>query len=191
MPPGRLRYLAAGGFQTRWGLIYRSDSLHLLTAEDLPAFDAPGCPVDLRPAPVNRAARPPWTARAHPRRTSQQRPDRHGQGQGLSSRLDGEEWLLGEYRTMLASAAISVGNLFTRLSQDTRLPAVIHCVGGKDRRPGSRATADRPRRRPRRCGAWSRCIRQSSRQRGARMARLTVLSAVRSGRERGGRSGHR
>jgi hypothetical protein len=34
---------------------------------------------------------------------------------------------------MLAGAATSFGNLFTRLSQDTRLPTVIHCVGGKDR----------------------------------------------------------
>ena len=34
---------------------------------------------------------------------------------------------------MLAGATTSSGNLFTRLSQDTRLPTVIHCVGGTDR----------------------------------------------------------
>jgi protein-tyrosine phosphatase len=35
-------YPAAGGLQTRWRLIYRSDSRHFLTAEDLPVFDALG-----------------------------------------------------------------------------------------------------------------------------------------------------
>lgn len=34
---------------------------------------------------------------------------------------------------MLASAAASFGELFSRLADPERLPAVIHCLGGKDR----------------------------------------------------------
>ncbi len=33
-------YPAGNAGQTRWGAVYRSDSLHFLTPEDLPAFDA-------------------------------------------------------------------------------------------------------------------------------------------------------
>lgn len=126
-------YLAAGGFQTRWGLIYRSDSLHFLTAADLPEFDALGVRsiYDLRRASDLRD-HPGPREHIHVELPSCD-PAITGQGPGLSSRMDGENWLLAEYRTMLASAATSFGNLFARLSQDTRLPAVIHCVGGKDR----------------------------------------------------------
>jgi protein-tyrosine phosphatase len=126
-------YLAAGGLQTRWRLIYRSDSLHFLTAEDLPVFDALGVRsiYDLRRSSDLRD-HPGPRDHIHLELPSSD-PATTGKGPGLSSRLDGENWLLAEYRTMLAGAAISFGNLFTRLSQDTRLPAVIHCVGGKDR----------------------------------------------------------
>jgi protein-tyrosine phosphatase len=34
---------------------------------------------------------------------------------------------------MLANAAASFGELFARLADRGRLPAVIHCLGGKDR----------------------------------------------------------
>jgi hypothetical protein len=51
----------------------------------------------------------------------------------LKSRLDGERWLLASYLGMLANAAASFGDLFSRLADPGRLPAVIHCLGGKDR----------------------------------------------------------
>src|ERR1700677_3085744 len=45
---GALNFRDIGGYPTRdgsltrWGVVYRSDSLHYLTAEDLPVFDALG-----------------------------------------------------------------------------------------------------------------------------------------------------
>lgn len=33
-------YPTASGGETRWKVVYRSDSLHFLTPDDLPAFDA-------------------------------------------------------------------------------------------------------------------------------------------------------
>jgi protein-tyrosine phosphatase len=125
-------YLAAGGLQTRWRLVYRSDSLHFLSAEDLPVFDALGVRsiYDLRRSSDLRDHPGP---RDHIHLELPKRPGNHKEGSGAVVTPRRENWLLAEYRTMLADAAISFGNLFTRLSQDTRLPAVIHCVGGKDR----------------------------------------------------------
>jgi hypothetical protein len=51
----------------------------------------------------------------------------------LVTHRDGERWLLADYRGMLASGAATFGELFSRLGAPRRLPAVIHCLGGKDR----------------------------------------------------------
>src|SRR5260370_590447 len=56
-----------------------------------------------------------------------------GEALRLKTRLDGEHWLLSEYLGMLTGAAASFGALFSRLADAERLPAVIHCLGGKDR----------------------------------------------------------
>jgi protein-tyrosine phosphatase len=56
-----------------------------------------------------------------------------GKSAGLVTRRDGERWLLADYRRMLASGAVTFGELFSRLAAPGRLPAVIHCLAGKDR----------------------------------------------------------
>ena len=56
-----------------------------------------------------------------------------GKSAGLVTRRDGERWLLADYRRMLASGAVTFGALFSRLAAPGRLPAVIHCLAGKDR----------------------------------------------------------
>jgi protein-tyrosine phosphatase len=125
-------YPAGGGGQTRWGTVYRSDSLHFLTAEDLPAFDALGIKViyDLRRS-GELALHPGPREHVHlelPNRN----PLDESQSKGLATRQDGERWLLADYCGMLVDAAW-FGSLFSRLADPGQLPAVIHCLGGKDR----------------------------------------------------------
>jgi protein-tyrosine phosphatase len=125
-------YPARGGGVTRWGVVYRSDSLHYLTAEDLPAFDALSIKAiyDLRrPGEIARFPGP----RDHVHLEIPSRELHQNGAAELRTRRDGEEWLLADYLGMLAGAATAFGNLFSRLAGAGRLPAVIHCLGGKDR----------------------------------------------------------
>lgn len=125
-------YPVRGGGATRWGAVYRSDSLHNLTADDLPAFDALGIAAiyDLRRSrEIERWPGP----RAYI----------HLEIPGgeldtvpaalLRTRRDGEEWLAADYSAMLCGAAPAFGNLFSRLADGDRRPTVLHCFGGKDR----------------------------------------------------------
>lgn len=126
-------YPATAGTRTRWRTVYRSDSLHFLTVEDLAAFDAMDIRAiyDLRRA-SELLADPGPRQHIHLELPSED-PTAAGQQARLSTRLDGEKWLLGVYRHMLANAPASFGQLFTQLSRSERRPAVIHCVAGKDR----------------------------------------------------------
>jgi protein-tyrosine phosphatase len=56
-----------------------------------------------------------------------------GEPAKLRSRIDGERWLLEDYLGMLARGPALFGTLFSHLADPARLPAVIHCLGGKDR----------------------------------------------------------
>ena len=124
-------YPVADGGMTRWRAVYRSDSLHYLTEGDLAAFDALGVTTvyDLR-RPDEIASFP--GPRDH---VGLEIPstDLAKSAAGLRTRQDGETWLAAEYLSMLARAAPAFGILFTRLADDTGLPAVVHCLGGKDR----------------------------------------------------------
>jgi len=126
-------YPTGNGGRTRWGAVYRSDSLSFLTPDDLPAFDALGIKAiyDLRRS-REIALHPGPREHVHielPNRN----PLDDGEPAALVTRRDGERWLLADYRGMLASAAATFGELFSRLAEPGRLPAVIHCLGGKDR----------------------------------------------------------
>lgn len=125
-------YQVPGGGVTRWRVVYRSDSLHYLTDDDLPAFDALGVRAvyDLRrPAEVARFPGP----RAHVRLEVPSGDLATWPAGTLRTRQDGEEWLAAEYLSMLAGAAPVFGDLLSRLADGGRLPAVVHCLGGKDR----------------------------------------------------------
>lgn len=125
-------YPVAGGGMTRWRAVYRSDSLHYLTGADLPAFDALGVKVvyDLRRAA--EVARFPGP-RPHIRLEVPGGDLATCPAGSLRTRRDGEEWLAADYLSMLATAAPAFGCLFSGLASDGQLPAVVHCLGGKDR----------------------------------------------------------
>jgi protein-tyrosine phosphatase len=136
---GALNFRDIGGYptgdksETRWGVVYRSDSLHHLTPDDLPAFDALNIRAiyDLR-RDDELALFPGPREHVHLALPSRD-PLARSEHAMLASRLDGEQWLLASYLGMLSGAAASFGDLFSRLADPGRLPAVIHCLGGKDR----------------------------------------------------------
>ena len=117
---------------TRWRAVYRSDSLHYLTQADLAAFDALGVTAiyDLRrPAEVARLPGPRGQVSLEILSGDL---TRWPAGE-LQTRGDGEQWLAADYQSMLARSAPVFGRLFTRLADGARLPAVVHCLAGKDR----------------------------------------------------------
>lgn len=125
-------YPTRDGSLTRWGVVYRSDSLHYLAAEDLPVFDTLGIKAiyDLR-RPIELARFPGPREYVHLEIPSHE-PGKSRAAE-LETREDGEQWLLADYLGMLAGAAVVFGELFSRLARAEALPAVVHCFGGKDR----------------------------------------------------------
>jgi protein-tyrosine phosphatase len=130
-------YAASGGRTTRWGLVFRADSLHKLTRADLDAFEqlGMGSVFDLRgdeerrthPNPVRSTqlaivGQPPGTGRG-----GGALPD----VSGLSP--DGEQILRDLYIGMLEHSAELFGQLLGGLPAPGALPAVFHCHAGKDR----------------------------------------------------------
>lgn len=125
-------YPVAGGGMTRWRAVYRSDSLHYLTDGDLAAFDALDVKAvyDLRRAA--ETARFPGP-RDHVRLEIPGGDLARWPAASLQTRRDGEQWLATDYRSMLTRAAPAFGRLFARLADARTLPAVVHCLAGKDR----------------------------------------------------------
>jgi protein-tyrosine phosphatase len=125
-------YPTLDGRATRWGRVFRSDSLHYLSSEDLGTFDALGVRViyDLRRARELEAFPGPRPV-VHLELPSRTVPDTDPAM--LLERIDGERWLFEDYRGMLENGGRVFGDLFTRLADRARLPSVFHCFGGKDR----------------------------------------------------------
>jgi protein-tyrosine phosphatase len=113
-------------------VVYRSDSLHYLTENDLVAFDALGVKAvyDLRrPGEIDRFPGPrDYVHLEIPGGDIAACP-----AADLRTRRDGEEWLAADYLSMLTRAAPAFGRLLARLAGHGELPAVVHCLGGKDR----------------------------------------------------------
>lgn len=124
-------YRTLGGGETRWGEVFRSDSLHNLVKHDLASFDALGVRVvyDLR-RHDERQREPSPLACIHVELPSN-RVDDADPGR-LRTRGDGERWLFEDYRGMLERAGHVFGQLFAELAHAPG-PAVFHCTGGKDR----------------------------------------------------------
>jgi protein-tyrosine phosphatase len=125
-------YPTASGGWTRWGLLFRSSSLHKLTADDLAAFDELGVRTvfDLR-RDDERARRPnPRPSRSLPVTSDiDSMPDLSA----IRDHADAERWLADYYRTMVTDSGPVFGELFTSLSAADHTPAVFHCAAGKDR----------------------------------------------------------
>lgn len=125
-------YPTATGDWTRWGVAFRSGSLHELTADDLSAFDDLGIRtiIDLRRDDERERQPGQRPSRSLPM------PSRYAEPPNMSSlreRADGERWLFDEYQAMLKDGGPVFGALLASLADDAETPAVFHCAGGKDR----------------------------------------------------------
>jgi protein-tyrosine phosphatase len=117
---------------TRWGRVFRTDSLHELTVEDLQRLDRLGVAVicDLRsPGEVDErpGPRPYVHIELRSRRVADIDPA------VVRSRADGQRWLYEDYRAMLDTGATTFARIFAELASTAGRPAVFHCWGGKDR----------------------------------------------------------
>ena len=132
-------YRAADGLHTRWGVLFRADSLHGLTAGDLALYGRLGVRAvyDFR-GDGERTAQPSVTEALHlplfgpPRPPVSADEGRTPRAQP-STAQEGESLLLAVYLRMLRTAGPLFGDLFGRLSVPDGLPAVFHCANGKDR----------------------------------------------------------
>jgi len=135
-------YRTADGGRTRWGLVFRSDALHRLTTADLAVVGQLGLRVvyDLRrDAEIERA---PSTLPDDVRRELFTIGSSTAAAQTKEITeliLDHEfgpiddDFLVEIYRSMAETAAPTFGRLLTALTDPDGLPALFHCMAGKDR----------------------------------------------------------
>jgi protein-tyrosine phosphatase len=127
-------YRTRSGTRTRWGLVFRADSLHGLSPGDHALYDRLGIGAiyDLR-GEVERYERPnpvasrPLTILG---RSADSDPPALPSG---TTQAEGERILRDLYVGILDHSAAQIGELFTLLSDKNGLPAVFHCHAGKDR----------------------------------------------------------
>lgn len=130
-------YLAAGGRTVRWGMLYRSGTLHKLTASDLSRLRALGIRLvcDFR-APDERAEQPThWPEPAPEILFWDDRQEAQHRGfadPGRQTLQDGREIMLGVYNSLAEQHADKFQALFRQLIKGN-LPALFHCSLGKDR----------------------------------------------------------
>jgi len=141
-------YLAAEGRTVRWGRLYRSDSLHQLSDDDLETFRLLGVRtvIDLR-TEVEVAELGHFPLDQHPldqHPLDQHRVDRHHlpvisqpweDDDRLPVAADGAaaEFLTGRYVDMLVEGAASFAAIVAVLARPDAAPTVVHCAVGKDR----------------------------------------------------------
>lgn len=129
-------YRTEDGGEVRRGLVYRADSLHLLTTDDLAAIERLGLRsvFDLR-SDEERSTHPNPIAEAvqlavigYQRSAGASRPAWFDDGV-----VDGERILRDMYVGMLEHSAELLAQFFRSLISPTGLPTVFHCHAGKDR----------------------------------------------------------
>jgi protein-tyrosine phosphatase len=128
-------YRTTSGARTRWGLVFRADALHGLSAADLALYDRLGLRAvyDLR-GEVERDERPnPVPSRQLTIIGRAADADPPASMPSATTQAEGEQILHDLYVGLIDHAAVQIGELFTALSGDDGLPAVFHCHAGKDR----------------------------------------------------------
>jgi len=133
-------YHTAGGGRVRWGLVFRSASLHRLTAADLITLDRLGLRVvyDLRgdeereraPSVLPDGVRCELLPIGGTAAKTKELTDLVLAGRLAELPLD---FLVRIYDAMVEVAAGTFGRLLTRLAEPDGRPALFHCHAGKDR----------------------------------------------------------
>jgi protein-tyrosine phosphatase len=131
-------YATVEGRHTRWGRVFRSDAFHALTDDDVDRLADLGISVvyDLRSKQERNPQPNVFTADGHPR--SVQLPlgsgaDEHCGLPPVEVLRAGTGFIVDLYRGMLEHSATTFGALLSGLAEPDALPAVFHCMWGKDR----------------------------------------------------------
>jgi protein-tyrosine phosphatase len=124
----------ADGAVTRWGQVFRSDGLDRLSDSDLDRFAHLGIRAvyDLR-GDAERAADPDRVPSEQIALLSRHPSEDGPTPLGTTTAYEGEQVLAKVYVGMLDHSAHLFGKLFSNLAERDRVPAVLHCAGGKDR----------------------------------------------------------
>lgn len=127
-------YPAEEGHRTRWGLVYRSGTLHNLTAPDMATLQGLGLRAvfDLR-THAEREGWPGPVESVHLPMSDDLAPGEIMAMLGARSVEEAEEALLGLYLGTLDRQARAFGALLGHLTDRSNLPALFHCTAGKDR----------------------------------------------------------
>ena len=131
-------YATIDGRRTRWGCVFRSDAFHALTDDDVNRFGELGLRViyDLR-SDSERVSHPNVFAEDPTVRSVEMALSAGGDDAGglppLEQLLEGSAFLLGLYRGLVSNGAPVFGTLLSGLAEPSALPAVFHCLWGKDR----------------------------------------------------------
>ncbi len=131
-------YVTADGRRTRWGSVFRSDAFHALTDDDRRRFAELGLKIvyDLR-TDGERASLPNLlpdddTLRSIGLVLSSGEDDGGGLPP-LTELLEGAGFVHQLYRGLISNGAPVFGSLLSGLARADALPAVFHCLWGKDR----------------------------------------------------------
>jgi protein-tyrosine phosphatase len=130
-------YRGAGGALTRWGLLFRSDTLHELTSSDVDTLRSMGLAtvVDLRtPRELERTGR--GLLEPEPigyRHLSVIGEGSGGDAEGEAMAAPGVHDLSARYLWYLEVGGAALAGALTLLGEPANYPLVFHCAAGKDR----------------------------------------------------------
>ena len=130
-------YPAAGGGTTRWGTLFRSDTLHELSSSDVDTLRALGLTtvIDLRTrrelAQTGRGPLEPEPIRYRHLSVIGDGPTAESAGEAVAA-PDGDD-LSERYLWYLEVGAAALGEALTILGEPANYPLVFHCAAGKDR----------------------------------------------------------
>jgi hypothetical protein len=127
-------YPTAGGRVTRWGQLFRSDTLHELTASDVEILRSLGLAtiVDLRTSrELDRAGRGPMAS--EPVAFRHLSVIREAEGEAMAAPAEPGDELSRRYLRYLDRGREPLVEALSLVADPDRLPLVFHCAAGKDR----------------------------------------------------------
>lgn len=127
-------YRAADGRTTRWGRLFRSDTLHELTDSDVAVLRSLGLStvVDLRTSrELERTGRGPLAP--EPMAFHHLSLIKEGGGEAMAAPVEEGDDLAERYLWYLEVGRTALVDALTLLSDQANLPLVFHCAAGKDR----------------------------------------------------------
>jgi protein-tyrosine phosphatase len=133
-------YEAEDGRVVRWGLLYRSNNLADLTADDLRYLNGLGvklvCDFRSEPERLREPNRPPDTAATEELTIQVEGVDPNALQERIRTGVRADQLeliMLNAYRSFVTQHSDQFATMFERILVDENLPTIVHCTAGKDR----------------------------------------------------------